>query len=228
VQKARTVEMVLISGGFPRPMAAASLLATVIAVFGGVHLFRQLKVTGTVTQILTHRFAVGQTGEDRCHASAGAATQCGPGFQAVDDATCCPSALSDVSEYYSSACGSSCASGFLTISGPAEIAAEVAGACDHFCYKPDSSFWLNDCAGCPAGHLRARKITFPGGMGPHFPADRPACWNLCTLTGEYSMLTAGQASRGLPFIVRVEGTLDITNLKNNHLIFRNGQYVPNV
>ena len=44
-----------------------------------------------------------------------------------------------------------------------------------------SSFWLNDCAGCPLGVYAQnnRKYTFPGGLGPRFTADRPACWNLC-------------------------------------------------
>lgn len=60
-----------------------------------------------------------------------------------------------------------------------------------------SSFWVNDCAGCPQGYVQLLKTYFPvggsigrplqtptpGPLGPHFLSNKPVCWNLCTPSG---------------------------------------------
>jgi len=128
--------MVLVAGGSPRPLAAAACLAVVVIVTGGRGVFSAhwRTLTGTVTLVLTPHFAASLNG-DTCHALPGAATRCGQGFQSVDNVTCCPLTLAKDASYYSTSCGSSCLGGFLSINGPADIAADAAGPCDHFCYQ---------------------------------------------------------------------------------------------
>lgn len=223
-----------------RQAAAASLPVICVLALAGGAAFRQYSPhfwTGSVTLSLTTHYAV-SAAEGSCRKDitecAKARDACGrAGWQQVDvapqadntcEVTCCPEAPADDTCYFSETCGA-CASGFEPVSGPAAIAESEAGSCDIFCCTPGSSFWLNDCAGCPLGIYAQNNMryNFPGGLGPHFTADRPACWNLCVPLSKPSAPTAGSMQyANLAFQPAAETKLWITGREGDRT-YHNGQ-----